>query len=189
MSFLWTTNLSLYTVPAAYILCVAPHVYKTKLYEKVTGIKASDSAEQIASRSDNESKEFFFDKTQPRTFLATVNSNPNPDLTPEIKNRLARAEAASLNGYENIGFYAASVAAANLTLVVVHANKGGAGLRDQIFFTNILSLGYIATRIMYNIEYIGGVTGFRRGGWFWTGVLCATSLFVGSGNAIRSLLK
>jgi uncharacterized MAPEG superfamily protein len=190
MNFLWTTNISLYTVPAAYILCVAPHIYKVKLYESVTGIKSSDSASRTTTpQSTNDNSTYFFNKTQPRTFLATVNANPHPNLTPAVKARLARAEAASLNGYENIGFFAAAVTAANLTIVVVHANRGGEVLRSQLFWTNVASLGYVAMRVMFNVEYVRGVRGFRRGGWFWMGWVCVVGMYVSAGNAMRVLVQ
>jgi uncharacterized MAPEG superfamily protein len=188
MNFLWTTNLSLYTVPAAYVLCVAPHIYKTKLYEHITGLKATDSMRQSDTQNTNDSADYAFNKTQPRTFLKAVTSNPDPRLTPALKARLARADAASLNGYENIGFFAAAVAAANLALVIVHANRGGVALQRQIFWTNVCSLGYVVTRVGFNVEYVMGVTGFRRGAWFWTGVGFVVTMYVSAGRAMSVVM-
>ncbi|KPM40642.1 hypothetical protein AK830_g5902 [Neonectria ditissima] len=54
---------------------------------------------------------------------------------------LLRAKAASGNGFETLGFYASGVAAANVAGVDVRA-------------LNVLTMGYVATRVAYNVTYI-----------------------------------
>ncbi|KAK8848749.1 Membrane protein [Apiospora arundinis] len=63
------------------------------------------------------------------------------DLDDKTKARILRAEAAFANGLETLAFYAAAVAAVNVQGV------------DPVA-ANILSLLYLASRIVYNIVYV-----------------------------------
>ncbi|KAK7937408.1 uncharacterized protein PG986_014276 [Apiospora aurea] len=63
------------------------------------------------------------------------------DLDDETKARILRAEAAFANGLETLAFYAAAVAAVNVQGVNPVA-------------ANILSLLYLASRIVYNVVYV-----------------------------------
>jgi uncharacterized MAPEG superfamily protein len=191
MNFLGTTNLSFYTIPAAYILCTAPHVYATILYSKTTGIKHGDSSvdkETSISKDGQLQPTPYFDQTQPRTFLSTVDANPSPKLTPQVRQRIARAEAASANGYENIGFFSSAVVAANLGFAVFSRKYPDVSTERKLFWINVLSFGYVVSRGVYTIEYTNGVSGFRRGGWFWTGVFIATSLFLGASHSMIEVI-
>lgn len=126
-------NISYYTVPAAWILCVAPHIYAIRLYDKV-------------SKSD------MFDKVNPRTLLTALESNATID--PATKRRIARAEAAQINGFENLGFFAGAVVAAN-----------AAGV--DTWWTNVLSISYLLHRGLFNVFYVNGLGGFTRGAAFY----------------------
>ncbi|MCJ1408154.1 hypothetical protein MMC19_002227 [Ptychographa xylographoides] len=87
-----TRNFSLYTVPAAWILSLAPHVYATQLYDA----KSAKS----------------FDLTQPRSLTAKVANDQTLDQA--TKDRVIRAEGAQQNGFENVGLFAAAVVAGNV---------------------------------------------------------------------------
>lgn len=87
-----TRNLSLYTIPAAWVLSLLPHVYATQLYEKAS------------SRS--------FDLTQPRSLTASIASDQTIDKS--TKDTIIRAEGAQQNGVENLGIFAAAVVAGNV---------------------------------------------------------------------------
>src|SRR5271170_3553660 len=131
-----TRNLSFCTVPAAWVLCIAPHIYAVKLYDWASPVKK-------------------FDKVNPRTLLASLDAND--DLEGAIKERIRRAEAAQLNGYENLGFFAAAVVAANVAKV-------------DPWWTDTLSAGFLASRVLFNILYITGVKGQVRGTVFYFGI-------------------
>jgi uncharacterized MAPEG superfamily protein len=135
-----TTNISYYTVPAAWILCFAPHVYAIKHYDALN--------EAGASASDSEKKSRKFNGTSPRTFLTTVDAHPR--LPKEKKDELVRAEGAHQNGLENLGWFAAAVVAAN-----------SAGV--DVWWCNAMSLGYLANRLVYNLLYVKGAKGPVRG--------------------------
>ena len=63
------------------------------------------------------------------------------DFLPQQKQFFSRVKSASDNGYETLGLFAAAVVA---------GNQGG--LRPQTL--NIVSWGYIVTRLVYNYIYI-----------------------------------
>ena len=85
-----------YTVPAAWVLSLLPHVYAINLHD---------------SKSPKEK----FDICSPRQLTPSLNANQALDQ--ETKARIIRAEAAQANGFENIGFFAAAVVAANVAKV------------------------------------------------------------------------
>ncbi|EEU46029.1 uncharacterized protein NECHADRAFT_79118 [Fusarium vanettenii 77-13-4] len=64
-----------------------------------------------------------------------------PSNTRQKKQLILRAKAATENGFETIGYFAAGVAAAN------HA-----GVRAPAL--NALSFGYVACRAVYNVAYV-----------------------------------
>jgi uncharacterized MAPEG superfamily protein len=118
-------NYSLYAVPAAWTIALLPHAYAISLTN---------------SKSKNKSK---FDITQPRSMPSRLVSDPTLDKS--TKDRIIRAEGAQANGFENIGFFAASVVAGNL-----------AGLSTRTL--NMLSWGYVASRVVYSMIYINADT-------------------------------
>ncbi|KAI1411644.1 hypothetical protein F5Y13DRAFT_164729 [Hypoxylon sp. FL1857] len=82
----------------------------------------------------------FFDKNNPRVFSQRLEK---ADLDKKLKDRLQRAEAAGANAFETLGLYAAAVTAGN-----------AAGLPADTL--NTLSLGYLASRVLYTWVYIWG---------------------------------
>lgn len=56
-----------------------------------------------------------------------------------------RAEGAQQNGFENIGLFAAAVVIGNVAKL-------------DNWTLNSLSFGYLASRVLYNVIYIGGTT-------------------------------
>lgn len=88
---------------------------------------------------------------------------------------ITRAEGAQTNGFENMGIFAAAVVAGNM-----------AGLPAQTL--NLLSGGYIASRVLFNLIYINHTTELgaaARSVTFFTGLGFVMTLFVKSGNALR----
>lgn len=86
-----------------------------------------------------------------------------------------RAEGAQTNGFENLGLFAAAILAGNF-----------AGLPNETL--NLLSGGYVASRVLYNLIYINHTTevgAAARTVTFFTGLGFVMTLFVKSGNAIR----
>jgi uncharacterized MAPEG superfamily protein len=77
----------LYTVPAAWVLALAPHIYATALGGKK------------------------FDNTCPRTYTSSLKEDQTLDK--KTKDRIVRAEGAQQNAFENIGLFAAAVLAGN----------------------------------------------------------------------------
>ncbi|KAI0121153.1 hypothetical protein BJ170DRAFT_600160 [Xylariales sp. AK1849] len=81
-----TRNFSLYTIPAAWVLCIAPHAYAASLGK--------------------------FDNKNPRTYTREIESQPSIDKA--TKATIVRAEGAQQNGFENIGLFAAAVVIGNV---------------------------------------------------------------------------
>ncbi|KAI1186405.1 hypothetical protein F5B17DRAFT_403847 [Nemania serpens] len=111
----------------------------------------------------------YFDPTNPRTFAARLEK---ADLDKEVVARLLRAESASANGFEGLPLFAAAVVAGN-----------NAGLSTLTL--NLLTVGYIASRALYNYIYIfvGGnrqLAGLRTPVWF-AGIGSIMTLFVKAG--------
>jgi len=115
---------------------MAPHVYAMKVYDRIS--PAQD-----------------FDRTNPRSFLPHINALK--EIDDATKRTLERAEAAQFNGFENLGFFAAGVVAANLAKV-------------DPWWVNVLSAGYLSSRALFNIVYIRGATGLPRGAFYYLGI-------------------
>ena len=161
---------------------MVPHVYAFITYNKLINQRAEKS------EGKGSGAEWQFDTSQPRTFLSKIDTNPHPSLTRDVRAQLMRAEAASANGFEQLGFFSAAVVAANVSLIVVHANEGRI-YADELWYINALSLGYLGSRCLYNWVYIAGVVGPVRGLPFYTCLACATTLYIRAGNALRVLVK
>ncbi|KAK2024848.1 hypothetical protein LX32DRAFT_569106 [Colletotrichum zoysiae] len=108
-------GLSLYTVPAAFVMAMLPNFYA-----------AGSSGPH-------------YDPCNPRKLQSAVAADDKLDKIK--KARILRAKAASENGLETLGFYAAAVVAANVAGVDAHA-------------VNVLTLGYIGCRALFNIIYV-----------------------------------
>ncbi|KAI0900286.1 hypothetical protein F4806DRAFT_150453 [Annulohypoxylon nitens] len=111
-------NISYYTIPAAIVLALLP-----RMYSGLTG-----PGKKV------------FDGNNPRLFTQALEKS---DLDKRLKGRLQRAEAATANAFETLGFYAAAVTA---------GNAGGVSA-DTL---NNLTLGYLASRLFYSWIYIWG---------------------------------
>ncbi|RMJ03776.1 hypothetical protein CDV36_014692 [Fusarium kuroshium] len=122
----------------------------------------------------------FFVMAFPHIYAVRISAgtydNANPRGHKENKKQLIlRAKAATENGFETIGYFAAGVAAAN------HA-----GVRAPAL--NALSFGYVACRTAYNVAYVW-LQADRRLCWVrsvvWTvGIGLITTLWVKAGNSM-----
>jgi uncharacterized MAPEG superfamily protein len=110
---------SLYTIPAAWVLSIAPHFYAASLGGKK------------------------FDNKQPRTYTSSLSSDQTVDKA--TKDKIIRAEGAQQNGFENLGLFAAAVLAGNF-----------AKLDHETL--NWLSMGYLGSRIAYNLLYVNNTS-------------------------------
>ncbi|KAM3444007.1 hypothetical protein NHJ13734_001606 [Beauveria thailandica] len=146
-----TKNLSYYTVPAALVACMLPHVIA------VTGAKDT------------------FDKAYPRNLRDNVEKSDSIDK--EAKQRVARAKAASDNGFETIGLYAAAVVAAN-----------AAGVETPLL--NRLTIGYVISRYAFVFVYVQlganrNAAPVRSLTWL-AGIGAIVALFIKAGNKVAA---
>ncbi|KAF2150194.1 hypothetical protein K461DRAFT_300643 [Myriangium duriaei CBS 260.36] len=81
-----TRNLSLYAVPAAWVLSIAPHFYAASLGR--------------------------FDNKNPRTYTRETEGDQSIDKA--TKGKILRAESAQMNGFENVGLFASAVVIGNV---------------------------------------------------------------------------
>ncbi|EQL03349.1 Membrane associated eicosanoid/glutathione metabolism-like domain protein [Ophiocordyceps sinensis CO18] len=103
-------------IPAAFFLCWAPHMY-------AAGVLAGK----------------VYDNANPRDFRDNVVKSEA--LEKATKQRILRAEGASQNGFESLGFFAAAVVAGNMA---------GLGATEL----NALSVSYVATRLAFVVVYV-----------------------------------
>jgi uncharacterized MAPEG superfamily protein len=107
---------------------------------------------------------------QSRSPPITSNFPPKFNLTlySQTKERFARLKGAQMNGFENVGFFAAAVVAGNL-----------AGLSSRTL--NGLSAGYVLSRVAYNVFYVSNtnpkLSDVRSALWL-VGVAQCASLFI-----------
>ncbi|KAK4236814.1 hypothetical protein C8A03DRAFT_45220 [Achaetomium macrosporum] len=112
---LTSSNWSYYTIPVAWALCMVPNTY--------AGVKAGKN----------------FDNTNPRK--TEENCAKDASLDKVTLRRISRARAATANGFETLGLYAAAVVAGNAARLPA----------EQM---NRLTLAYIVSRAVYNYVYI-----------------------------------
>jgi uncharacterized MAPEG superfamily protein len=165
-SSLTTTNYSFTAVPLAWALCLTPHVYALVSYERY-----------LKSQPREIKDKYPMQRHQPRTLLTFLANNPT--IPKAYRDRLFRAHSASLNGYENLGFFAAAVVAANLGLFAK-----GVGAGSELWKLNVLSLGNCVSRAAFCLAYTLGVSGPHRGVYFYTGVGICVYLFQMAGKAM-----
>ncbi|KAL6924905.1 hypothetical protein FSST1_002179 [Fusarium sambucinum] len=110
-----TRNYSFFTVPAAFFIAALPHAYTI-----------------IASRGT-------YDNANPRSHKNNIEKCEV--FTKCDKQFLYRAKAATENGFETLGLYAAGIVAANF-----------AGVSTPT--VNALSFSYVASRVVYNVAYL-----------------------------------
>ncbi|KAI1381118.1 hypothetical protein F4677DRAFT_402175 [Hypoxylon crocopeplum] len=114
----------------------------------------------------------FFDPNSPRTFAARLD---NAEIDKKLRGRLQRAEAAVANAFETLGLYAAAVTAGN-----------AAGVPADTM--NNLTLGYLASRLLYTWIYIWGqenrkIRPLRTHVWG-IGMILLMTMFVKAGSRI-----
>jgi uncharacterized MAPEG superfamily protein len=147
-------------------LSILPHSY---------AITRSSSFDNRNPReySDNLDADKNIDETVCSPMLTEV--SPKLTLDQQTKGRILRAEAAQMNGLENIGLFAAAVVAGNV-----------AGLSARTL--NLLSGGYLASRAVYNFLYINSTTqtmGHARSAVYTVGIVNIMTLFIKSGNILK----
>ncbi|KFA67498.1 hypothetical protein S40285_09836 [Stachybotrys chlorohalonatus IBT 40285] len=142
-------NYSLFTIPATLVLIVGTHAYATLQTPKS------------------------YDNTYPRSFKDNIEKDQTIDLP--RKQRAIRAEAASQNGFETLGFYAAAVVAAN------HA-------RLPVDLLNHATLAYVASRLLYTLSYVQfkptPANSVLRSSVWWVGIGVTSYLWIKAGQVI-----
>jgi len=101
-----STNLSIYAIPVAWLLCLVPHMY-------------------AVAHHDAKSPQKKVNLTQPRSFVASLDQNQALDKA--TKDTIIRAESAQQNGFENIGIFAAAVVVGNVAGLEPRFLNGFAG--------------------------------------------------------------
>ena len=155
------TNLSLYTVPLAWILALSPRVYSMLTYATFS------SNPQIKRDAPH--------VHVPRTFTTIALSDST--LPALYQQRIIRAESASLNGIENLGLFAAAVAVGNW-----------AGVDVRVL--NWMSVGYLLSRVVYNVIFVRW-NDTNRWVWlrttvFMVGLLDCLGVFVLAGRKVNA---
>lgn len=160
-----STNISLYCVPLAWLLALAPRGYSVLTFN---------------AHSKNLAKIDNAHLRTPRSFKDIAASDAS--IPQFYRERIIRAECASLNGLENLGFFAAAVALGN---GVVAVGRGGEWL--DVGVLNRMAVAYVGSRAMYNVIFIRNDTNrfiFVRTGVFMVGTVINIALFVLSGMAL-----
>ncbi|KIN00528.1 hypothetical protein OIDMADRAFT_19570 [Oidiodendron maius Zn] len=112
------------------------------------------------------------DKTAPRTYGECIANDQTLDKA--TKAMIHRCEGAQKNGFENLGLFAAAVVAGNL-----------AGLPAETL--NVLSGGYLASRVLYNLIYVTHTSEIManvRSLTYFSGIGMIMALFIKSGNIL-----
>jgi uncharacterized MAPEG superfamily protein len=99
-------------------------------------------------------------------------------LPPQVRDRILRAESAMINGYDNLGFFAAAVCMGNVA-------------RMDISLLNWLAAVYIGSRLLYIPAYIYNDTVrsvYTRSALFAVGLVINVALFVLSGVRLNKTI-
>ncbi|CAO1628923.1 unnamed protein product [Jaminaea pallidilutea] len=113
-----------------------------------------------------------FTNRAPREYSASISRKQTKTPTDE---KFLRAEAASQNGFENLAWASAAIVAANLAKLPA---------KD----INTLAVGYLLSRVLYNLSYIFSTTevaSYIRSVTFVGGVGILMKLFVSSAYALN----
>lgn len=150
-------NISFYTIPVAWVVAFMPRIYAITTYAAAT--KKDTKAISL----------------QPRDFVKITEAEQGLDN--RTKQRIIRGEAAMTNGFENLGMFAAAVAAGN-----------AAGLSASTL--NGISIAYLVSRVVYNHIYIFNdlVPSQVRTVTFLSGVGMCWALFIQAGNRMKRTL-
>lgn len=153
------SSISLYCVPLAWLLALAPRGYSILLFNRHTKHKAEIDGAHLRT---------------PRTFRDIAAADASiPHL---YRERIVRAECASLNGLENLGFFAAAVAV------------GNAARLDAVLL-NRLAVAYLVSRAVYGVVFVRNDTNrfvFVRTAIFMVGTAINVALFVMAGMTVNS---
>ena len=147
-----TSNISLHLVPFAWLLAMLPRVYSLTEYAAHSKVQNADAM-----------------KKNPRSIPAIVAADKT--LPPQVRDRILRAESAMINGYDNLGFFAAAVCVGNVA-------------RLDISLLNWLAAVYIGSRMLYIPAYIYNDTVrsvYTRSAVFAVGLGVNVALFVLAG--------
>ncbi|KAB5570198.1 hypothetical protein GE09DRAFT_1217637 [Coniochaeta sp. 2T2.1] len=106
-------SISYYTVPAAFALLFAPHVYAVRLAGRHQDLSLRGNMVENVKRDESVPK--------------------------EVRQRIIRAEAATANGLETVSLYAAGVVAAN----VAGVGRGSVNLLSVVYIASRLAYNYI----------------------------------------------
>lgn len=115
-----------------------------------------------------------FPITAPRTLITKLDADQSLDNA--TKSKIIRAEGAQSNGFENIGIFAAAVVAGNVANV-------------DNWWLNTLSMGYLASRVVYNLIYLNNESeraGHTRSVVFVSGIGMIFTLFIKAGNKMMN---
>ncbi|KAI9166923.1 Endo-1,3(4)-beta-glucanase [Paramyrothecium foliicola] len=136
-----TRNVSYFTVPAAFALAMAPHVYGVMLggRKNFSNSKPRTHAERVSADPSLDSA--VSSHHQPPAFVFSVSSLLIPPAFLQTKARVGRAHDASTNSFETLGYFAAGVLA---------ANQAGVAPPE----INSLAIGYLISRVAYIIAYV-----------------------------------
>jgi len=112
-------------------------------------------------------------KKNPRSIPAIVAADKT--LPPKIRDCILRAESVMINGYDNLGFFAAAVCMANMA-------------RLDVTLLNWLAAVYIGSRLLYIPAYIYNDTVrsvYTRSALFAVGLIVNVALFVLAGVCLN----
>ena len=152
-------NISFYLVPIAWLLAMLPRVYSLTTYAAHSRAQNPDAM-----------------KENPRSIPAIVAADKT--LSPQVRDRILRAESAMINGYDNLGFFAAAVCVGNVA-------------RLDVSLLNWLTAVYIASRLVYIPAYIYNDTVrsvYTRSAVFAVGLIVNVALFVLAGVRLNETI-
>ncbi|KAF9700071.1 hypothetical protein EKO04_001286 [Ascochyta lentis] len=124
-------NFSLYSIPAAWILSIAPHFYAASLGK--------------------------FDNKNPRTYTRDTESDQSIDKATKAK--IVRAEGAQQNGFENLGLFAAAVVIGNVAKLDNSTlnTLAAAYLASRVAYNGLYIAG--TTDMLSNLRSVSYLTG------------------------------
>lgn len=132
-------NISLYLIPAAWLVAFMPRIYALSAYTAAT----KKDTKAIA--------------LQPRDFSKMALDDQAIDA--KTKGRIVRAEAAQANGFENLGLFASAVAAGNaagLDASVLNG-LGVAYLVSRVVYNHIYIFNDLVPSQARTVTFLGGV--------------------------------
>ena len=154
-----TLNISLYLVPLAWLLAMLPRVYSLTTHAAQSKAQNPDAM-----------------KKNPRSIPAIVAADKT--LSPQVRDRILRAESAMINGYDNLGYFAAAVCVGNVA-------------RLDVSLLNWLAAVYIRSRPVYIPVYIYNDTVrsvYRRSAVFAVGLIVNVACFVLAGVRLNETI-